>query len=415
MKKNMPHGRFLYSSCALLSILGGACLFLQPLHADPASTNPSLKAIIAGGGYDVEHNQVAIESNVRYVKKLLSPLTSPRILFTNGRVDTRNVMCVNDNGQLYYRAPSFGGIDDPGRTLALQYEFETLAKSASSCANPEAFLYFTGHGSPNVESDYNNNYFDMWDGDRLTVKRLAKDIDDLPKSMPVTIVMVQCFSGAFGNLLFQDGDPSKPLIDRSLCGFFASVPTRVAAGCTPAINEAEYRDFTSYFMAALSGVDRMGRRVSGADYNRDGNVGMDEAFDYTLLHDESIDTPVCTSDTFVRKFVKMPEDKIVSTPYSQIVSWASPGQKAALDGISKRLKLSGEDRLSKASKVFTKMQSDSWKPEDVFTIRFVRLARTVVLSHNLLTEGDPAIKVRFQQLLAAEAGNPLGNRTSLQK
>ena len=52
----------------------------------------------------------------------------------------------------------------------------------------------------------------------------------------------------------------------------------MAAGCTPEINEAEYQDFSSHFFAALTGRDRVGRAVTGADYNQDRRVSMDEAF-----------------------------------------------------------------------------------------------------------------------------------------
>ena len=41
--------------------------------------------------------------------------------------------------------------------------------------------------------------------------------------------------------------------------------------------------------------------MSGADYNHDGRVGMDEAFAYSLIHDTSIDVPVCTSDIYLRQ------------------------------------------------------------------------------------------------------------------
>ena len=146
--------------------------------------------------------------------------------------------------------------------------------------------------------------------------------------------MVECFSGGFGNLLFRGGDPAGPVTDKDLCGFFASIPNREAAGCTPEVNEANYRDFTSYFFAALTGKDRLGRPVTGADYDHDGRVGMNEAFAYALIHDVSIDTPTCTSDVFLRRFVKMPDSAVFATPYSNVLPWAAPAQRAALEGLS---------------------------------------------------------------------------------
>ena len=37
-------------------------------------------------------------------------------------------------------------------------------------------LYFTGHGGPAEDGGYDNNEYDMWDGDALTVRHLAARI-----------------------------------------------------------------------------------------------------------------------------------------------------------------------------------------------------------------------------------------------
>src|SRR5262249_6184393 len=155
-------------------------------------------------------------------------------------------------------------------------------------------------------------------------------------------------SGAFGNVLFAGGDPHAAPVDREIAGFFAVTPDRMAAGCTPEVNEAEYHDFTSYFFAALTGRDRVGRHVTGADYDHDGRVGMDEPYAYSLIHDISIDVPCCTSDTFLRHAVAMDDADVFKTPYSQVRTWATPAQAAALDELSQALKLTGEGRLNQA-------------------------------------------------------------------
>ena len=137
-----------------------------------------------------------------------------------------------------------------------------------------------------------------------------------------------------------------------------------------AVNEAEYHDFTSYFFAALTGRDRVGRRVKGSDYNHDGRVGMNEAYCYTLINDESIDVPVCTSDVFLRRFVLMPDDTVFRSPWKSVLSWADPAQKAALEGLSSRLKLNGEDRLKGAyDKVFRSNSTGNRDPEWVSRYR----------------------------------------------
>lgn len=345
-------------------------LALLPLATRAETPGLALRALIVGGGPEKEFNQVAIESNVRYLGKLLPGGTARTTLFADGRADNATVLYEEDFYQLpqgdrvlglllrgrdalddnpsHYRKPNLGAkLDGASRSTEIEKAFGQLSRESGAAARP-LLLYFTGHGSSNPR-DIENNHYDLWnEKEGLSVRDLAAHLARLPQEVPVTIVMVQCFSGAFGNLLFEGGDPKAGLIDRDIAGFFAAVPDRVAAGCTSEVNEAEYHDFTSYFFAALTGRDRVGRRVTGADYNHDGRVGMDEAYCYTLANDKSIDVPVCTSDVFLRRFVPADQNQVFETPYSQALAWAAPGQRVVLETLSKKLQISGEDRLSVA-------------------------------------------------------------------
>src|SRR5579862_1642303 len=333
---------------AVLFLAGLALPILQSGGSSPDLPEPrsasDLRVLVVGGGPDPRDNQVAIESNVRYFDRLLDPGVGRRILFANGDATDKTVQYEDDSGTTRYRAPQLRQMDGPSRLASVQKEFDGLTRQVEGDPGSRVLLYFTGHGSSNVESEYTNNRFDLWGDDELSVKRLAAYLDELPRKTPVTVVMVQCFSGAFGNLIFQDGDPTEDLSDRPICGFFAAIAPRMAAGCTPSIDEADYQDFTGYFFGALTGVDRLGHRISGADYNHDGRVTMDEAYAYALIHDDSIDTPTCSSDTFLRRFVKATEEKTFATRWSMVRSWATQAQGAALDALSKDLELSGEDR-----------------------------------------------------------------------
>lgn len=343
---------------------------MGPLSARATAPQTSVtpRVFIVGGGPEKAYNQVAIESNVRYLGRLLPHNTTKTILFADG--NSRNATVLYDvdrkipaGEQLLsailsgrqgdgddtsrFRAPNVGGhIDGASRKPDIRRVFAQLGDEFQSSPTTPLLLYFTGHGSSNW-GNLDNNYYDLWGGNEtLSVKELAQNIAELPEQTPVTIVMVQCFSGAFGNLIFEGGDPTQNPVHRRLAGFFATVRERVAAGCTSAVNEADYHDFTSYFFAALTGRTRMGQRVTGADYNGDGRVSMDEAFCYTLIHDESIDVPVCTSDVFLRRYFRDPDEETFQAPYSSVVSWATPAQRAALEALSNRLQVTGEDRLS---------------------------------------------------------------------
>jgi hypothetical protein len=459
-----------------------------------------MRVLIVGGGPEPEHNQVAIERNVHYVSRLLPAGVSHITLFADGDPSAKTVLYEEQAKPLppgehaftllfgnpgeasptveRFRAPDLGRLDGPARRAAVTGAFEQLRR-----ADPgSVLLYFTGHGSRARDGNLDNNSFDLW-GERLSVRDLAAQIATLPSDMPVTLVMVQCFSGAFGNLIFAGGEPAAGPINREVVGFFATTPDRFAAGCTPEVDEADYHDFTSYFFAALSGKDRVGRPVTGADYNHDGRVSMDEAFAYSLIHDASIDVPVCTSDVFLRWAEHASDEELFRTPYATARSWATPAQGAALDELSRSLKLKGEARLGDA---YSKMLAgarrggrhsamwpanrrldqvreevrqsllDRWpelkereghgyaaaraqavgelnrrardgrlrellSAEDALNqagdqdyqeelagarvLRFCRLAKSVILAHRMRESGDPALRDRFEHLVAAEAGS----------
>lgn len=359
------------------AVAATGCALLFPLSATPAQTPaPPLSVLIVGGGPRPDYNQVAIESNVRYVGSLLPPNVPRRVLFADGRRETETVQYRQpdpslppaerafrilfqrgEDGQIRYRAARLTQVDGPARKPALNAEIGRL--SSATAAGP-ILLYFTGHGTRDPRGNLDNNVFALWEKGTeevsteaptrpdLSVRELAREIARLPSDRPVALVMVQCYSGAFANILFKDGNPRGEMVDNPVCGFFATTRERVAAGCTPEINEAEYHDFTSYFFAALSGRDRLGRTVRAADYNRNGRIGMDEAFAYALIKEPSIDVPVATSDVFLRRYVTANDEEIAGTPYSQVRRLASPAQAAVLDSLSRALGSTEEDRLRTA-------------------------------------------------------------------
>jgi hypothetical protein len=205
-------------------------------------------------------------------------------------------------------------------------------------------LYFAGHGSLDDDKDKTSLY-NLWEDEDLNPATLLREIDTLPPRVPVILVMAQCFSGGFGNVLFKKANPDLALNERPIIGFFASESDREAAGCGTETNSPYYQDFSSYFFGALSGRDKLGRRVEGADFDGDGRVTCHEAWCYALIHDESIDTPVCTSLLFLRRYSDVSDAAIFSAPWHGLLESATPGERAALEALSAKLGLDGEQRL----------------------------------------------------------------------
>lgn len=376
-------------------------MLLAPFLLLAAST----RVLIVGGGPSREYNQAAIESNVRYVSKVVPPGAPMRILFADGKTTTRTVRYSpsgsDDERNDRYRRPQLPRLDGPARAASVKREIAALTPSPSP-----VLLYFTGHGSLAEESKSDVSQFDLWGDERITVPELARAVGGFSKSTPVVVLMVQCHAGGFAKLLFPDGDPSKPPRDNRLCGFYASIEARLAAGCTSSINEAEYKDFTGYFVAALTGRDRLGRPTSGVDYDHDGKVGMNEAFCWSMVHDDSIDTPVCTSDEFLRAVVKTPDETTFAYPFPLVLSWASPAQRAALEGLSSLLKLKGDDRLVDAYKRFSAIEEDDEEIEAVRGFRLLRVAKSVVLGHAMASNPSASLRKRYETLVRDEASNP---------
>jgi hypothetical protein len=372
----------------------------------------SLRCLIIGGGPDRGANPVALENNIIYVHSLLPSDTPLRVLYAGADLSAPIVRIEKDlpsgDPEVSYRASSLTHVDGPS-TLE---SFRSNLASLSQETNTPILLYFTGHGAPDPSGDFEDNAYELWGENQLLVSDFSDSLSKVPESDPVTVVMVQCFSGAFADSFFTRSTQTHPVVRPNSCGFFATIPSREAAGCTPDVNQADYRDFTTFFFGALTGRDRVGRSVPSADYDHDGKVEMDEAYCYTLGHDTSIDTPMATSDAYVRRFCDTSDRDVFQTPYKDIVSWSSPAQRAALDDLSTELKLSGDDRDGRAFSVMMhRVQNEDWddtEEQDEETgrwVRFVRLCKTIALEHQILAQGTPEVRAGLQEILAAEHGS----------
>ena len=330
------------------------------LADDPAA--PPLYALLVGGGPDVQSNAAQIEGHVRFVAGLLSPSTRRVLLFADGKTDHATVsyadtrasadarralailLADHDAGEpVLTRAPDLNApLDGPARLRDLRRDLATLSAQMTKRPAP-LLLYFAGHGTQDEQNETETHY-DLWNDDELKVRDLAAEISRLPRQVPVVLVMAQCFSGAFADVLFRGGDPKAGLAEENVVGFFSAQKDREAAGCSYATERADYQDFSSYFFGALCGHDRFGDKVEGADYDGDGTVSLHEAFCYALIHDRSSDTPVCTSDVFLQSRASLPDATIYGTPFQEVWRAGTPAQRAVLDALSRQLGLDGESR-----------------------------------------------------------------------
>ncbi|MGN6367156.1 MAG: hypothetical protein ACTHN5_02735 [Phycisphaerae bacterium] len=334
-----------------------------------------------GGGPSPDYNQVSLEKNIQFLQHTLEDLhlsTLPHdIFFADGGSPyhivkylappdpapnpahdlTAEVADIANNADIdeRYQPVSLKNLAGPATHDALTTWFSAAAKSLHT--GDHLLFYFTGHGGD--ESPRNaalhNTTMEMWDSPPVTVRQFITELDKLDPAVDVTLIMVQCHAGGFANVLYTDGDPKKGLCQSPRCGFFATTAPRLAAGCTPEMNEDDYQDFSTHFFAALAGHTRTGKPVTKPDYDHKGFTSFTDAFTYALLNDDTIDIPLTTSDQLLRDFSHYrTRDETTdllenNAPYSAILAAATPAQRAAIEGLSEKLKLTGEPRMPQAA------------------------------------------------------------------
>lgn len=307
---------------------------------DIASGPVSMDFLVVAGGGAPSYNEIALEKNVRYFQRTLNVLgidfSSTKQYFANGNDGEATVRYLNPLGQEQFKPPEIENLDGPATLENTQAWFENLSNKTSPCS---AFLYFTGHGFYNNENP-DNNAMILWEEKLLTVQNLTSWLDKLPADQPFVTMMAQCFAGSFANLIYEQGDPENPVALQTRCGFFATVAERPSVGCTPAVNEADYRDYSSSFFAGLSGVDRTGEPVTSADYNHDGKVSYAEAHAFAKVDEETTDWPVSTLEVWLQKQASEEEiTKIFAEPMSRWAAQANPQRQYVLWSLGEKLGL----------------------------------------------------------------------------
>lgn len=275
-----------------------------------------------GGGHSPQGNQVSLEKNVLFFGRVLEELlpgAEHTILFADGNDPQRDLQYVDPDAPLprvyellarvlnetdhlveRYRDHELPQVDGAANRENIRDWFDRAAETLE--AGDRVILYVTAHGGrANDRKQPRNTTLYLWN-DEITVKELSAEFDKLPESVPVVIVMVQCYSGGFADLIFNDADVKDRPTAHNRSGFYATTYTRVAAGCTPDIDEADYHEYSSSFWAAILGESRTGEPVESADYDGDGAVSFAEAHASVLLTSDTIDIPVTTSDALLRGY-----------------------------------------------------------------------------------------------------------------
>lgn len=325
--------------------------------------------LVIGGGNGPDNNQVSLEKNVLFFRRLLAESAEPGapadVLFASGSDGAANVQFLpaQDPPRLNqllarlfgqeqglwdeYRPHLLGKVRGPATRAALDDWFNAAANTLG--AGDRVIIYFTGHGGPGSNPPQNTN-MSLWCQPPMTVTEFTRRLDRLSPKVSVVLWMVQCHAGGFAGTIFKEGKAGGELSASRRCGFFATRFDRNAAGCTPDTVEDDYKDYSTYFFGALGGKSRGGDAIGGCDLDGDGRVSFAEANAYVQLHSDTIDIPTTTSEALLRRFSKTSGAGLATPqmPFSSLIEHASVVHRTVLLGLCDQLKLASDDRFNEA-------------------------------------------------------------------
>lgn len=297
--------------CCLLPTM----LSSKSVHAD--------QAILIGGGYNVNGSQGQIELNVQWVQDVLKKAElSVTTFFTDGDDPGPDVHYVYDQSensetstidelalQLEPVARLFGNqmanqrryrnhnIKDVQGGTHADVLANTLKNMMVQKPDTPNLIVFNGHGRQS-ETSADKVTMELWNDTAMTATQLHS-ILNLSKAQN-RFVFTQCYSGGFHRVAYENPEKGLKLSETTRCGFTAESAYRLAEGCSASVDTADYRDYTTYFFAALNGEDRNGILLpEDTDKNGDGEVSMREAHFYTLANAHSTDLSRSTSEDYL--------------------------------------------------------------------------------------------------------------------
>jgi hypothetical protein len=213
-----------------------------------------------GGGYSPTGNQISLEKNVQLFSTFLGEAYPDRpehyIFFSDGKGDTRDLQYVpaefprvnellaqinNQSSNLKYQYRNHEIENVRGGSNAEQLHDWFQKEGSGLSVEDRLVIYVTAHGGKSTDKDaQENSRLHLWNGQSIDVREFRKWLELLDPEVPVIVVMVQCYSGGFSNMIFEAADAGQGRPNRPWCGFYATVPDRVAAGCTPDTREENY-------------------------------------------------------------------------------------------------------------------------------------------------------------------------------
>ncbi|BAU10783.1 hypothetical protein LEP3755_12750 [Leptolyngbya sp. NIES-3755] len=372
----------------------------------PSCQRSSQSFLVFGGGGAPSYNEIALEKNMLYFQRSLKELgyapNDAPIYFANGNTGEKTVRYLNEQGDQQFKAHTIPNVQGASSVANLQ---TWMAQAAKEKTTTPLFFYFSGHGGHNRMNEDNSTLL-MWRDRQLNVQDFTAMLDRLPQNKPFVTMMSQCYSGSFANLIYNGGDPNKGVALQTRCGFFATIKSRPSVGCTPEVNEADYRDYSSSFFAGLTGRDRIGRKVASADYNKDRRISYSEAHAYAKIDKFTTDLPVSTSEAWLQRQVSNPtmREQILGQPIAPLAKIARPEQRFVIESLSRQFKFdlnrSFNGNLASMNSNLVKTAED-----EAYLVRLSMELTNVAMERRVKTSKNARSIQTLDRLIRCEAGS----------
>lgn len=368
------------------------------------NSQPTQSFLIIGGGPAPEANEIGIEKNILYFQRTLrvmgyNPAEVP-IFFANGNNQQATVSYLDNNGRQLFKIPEIPNIKGASTLSNLQSAVQQLQSKKPD----SVFFYFTGHGTRNPEN-INNNLILLWNDELLSVQTFSSLLDRLPPKTSFVAMMSQCYSGSFANLIYEGGNPKRPVTQRPRCGFFATVKTRPSVGCSPQVNEADYEDYSSSFFAGLSGRSRTGKTVTSADYNQDGRVSFAEAHAFAKIDQENVDFPLSTSEYWLQNQAnKKTQEKIIAQAINATLITARPEQKYVVNYIIKMFKFDPEKSFLENQRTILRGKAKT-EEQEAYLMRLRMELLNIAIEKQVRTSDNAQAIGILERLIECENGS----------
>jgi hypothetical protein len=371
----------------------------------PCSTASPQDFLVFGGGPSPASNEIALEKNILYFQRTLKALNYPpeqaTVFFANGNNGQATVRYLDPQQNQQFKPPQIPYLQGASTPVNLKRSLQKLTQPRSP--GGPIFFYFTGHGHLNQNNPDNNGLY-LWGNLQVSVQQLGQMLDRLPPQKPFVTMMSQCYAGSFANLIYKAGDPKQGVALQTRCGFFATIKTETSVGCTPEVNEADYRDYSSSFYAGLSGRDRVGNAVSSADYNRNGWISFAEAHAFAKIDEKTTDLPISTSEVWLhQQFKNRIQSQFLTQPIARVIGTARPEQRYVIDQLTARF------RFQAAQSFYENLKRIGYRSlaeeEQAYLTRLAMELENVGIEQRLRVTGQPATIATLDRLLKCEANS----------